>query len=35
MIDIGGELVLKGKNAKMNTWRIGINKPVKDSLSQN
>ena len=35
MIDIGGELVMKGKNAKMNTWRIGINKPVEDSLSQN
>ena len=35
MIDIGGELVMKGKNAKMNTWRIGINKPVEDSLSRN
>ena len=35
MIDIGGELVMKGKNSKMNTWRIGINKPVEDSLSQN
>ena len=35
MIDIGGELKLKGKNAKMNTWRIGINKPIDDSLSVN
>lgn len=35
MIDIGGELVMKGKNAKMNTWRIGINKPIEDSLSRN
>ena len=35
MIDIGGELVMKGKNPKMDTWRIGINKPVEDSLSQN
>ena len=35
MIDIGGELVMRGKNAKMNTWRIGINKPIEDSLSQN
>ena len=35
MIDIGGELVMKGKNAKMDTWRIGINKPIEDSLSQN
>lgn len=35
MINIGGELVMKGKNAKMDTWRIGINKPIEDSLSQN
>lgn len=35
MINIGGELVMKGKNSKMETWRIGINKPVEDSLSQN
>ena len=33
--DIGGELVLKGKNPKMNPWRIGINKPIDDSLSVN
>lgn len=35
MIDIGGELVVKGKNQKMNPWRIGINKPIDDSLSVN
>lgn len=35
MIDIGGELVMKGKNPKMGTWRIGINKPIDDSLSVN
>lgn len=35
MIDIGGELVIKGKNPKMETWRIGINKPIDDSLSVN
>lgn len=35
MIDIGGELMLKGKNQHMNNWRIGINKPVDDSLSIN
>ena len=35
MIDIGGELVMKGKNTKMDTWRIGINKPIEDSLSRN
>lgn len=35
MIDIGGELVMKGQNAKMETWRIGVNKPIDDSLSVN
>ena len=35
MVDIGGEVVVKGKNSKMNLWRIGINKPIDDSLSIN
>jgi len=35
MVDIGGEVVLKGKNPRMKTWRIGINKPVEDSLTVN
>jgi len=35
MIDIGGELVAHGKNEQNNLWRIGINKPVDDSLSLN
>ena len=35
MVEIGGEVVVKGKNAKMNKWRIGINKPIEDSLSIN
>lgn len=35
MIDIGGELVVKGKNPKDSNWRIGINKPIDDSLSVN
>ncbi|MGL4851510.1 MAG: FAD:protein FMN transferase [Phocaeicola sp.] len=35
LVDIGGEVVLKGKNPKMKLWRIGINKPVDDSLSVN
>ena len=35
MIDIGGELVLKGQNSKMEPWRIGINRPIDDSLSVN
>jgi thiamine biosynthesis lipoprotein len=35
MVDIGGEVVVRGKNPKMNLWRIGINKPDDDSLSVN
>ena len=35
MVDIGGDVVVKGKNPRMKTWRIGINKPVEDSLSIN
>ena len=35
MVDIGGEVVVRGQNPKMNTWRIGINKPVDDSLAIN
>lgn len=35
MVDIGGEVFIKGKNPKMKNWRIGINKPVEDSLSVN
>ena len=35
MIDIGGELVVKGKNTQQESWRIGINKPIDDSLSVN
>lgn len=33
MVDIGGEVVVKGKNPKDGLWRIGINKPIDDSLS--
>lgn len=35
MVDIGGEVVVKGENPKHSEWRIGINKPVDDSLSVN
>lgn len=35
MIDIGGEIVAKGQNSKDGLWRIGINKPIDDSLSVN
>lgn len=32
MVDIGGELVVKGVNFKEEVWRIGINKFVDDFL---
>lgn len=35
MIDIGGEVVVKGRNSRDGLWRIGINKPIDDSLSIN
>ena len=35
MVVIGGEVVLKGKSPRMKDWRIGINKPIEDSLSVN
>jgi len=35
MVEIGGEIVLLGKNPQGNQWRIGINKPVDDSTSTN
>ena len=35
MIDIGGEILAKGENSKGEPWRIGVNKPIDDELSQN
>jgi thiamine biosynthesis lipoprotein len=35
MVEIGGEVVLAGRNPKGTKWRIGINKPVDDSTSSN
>lgn len=35
MIEIGGEIVVKGHNKHGNPWGIGITKPVDDSLSIN
>lgn len=35
MVDIGGEVVVDGLNPQGATWRIGINKPVDDSLAVN
>ena len=32
MIEIGGEIVVKGKNAERKDWNIGISKPVEDSV---
>ncbi len=33
MVEIGGEVVVRGTNPKAGAWRIGISKPVEDSLS--
>lgn len=33
MVEIGGEVVVSGHNAKGQPWHIGITKPVDDSLS--
>lgn len=30
MVDIGGEIRVKGRNGKKKAWRIGIDKPVED-----
>lgn len=35
MVEIGGEVVVKGCNRHGNPWGIGINKPIDDSLSTN
>lgn len=33
MVDIGGEVVVSGKNPEGKPWRIGVNRPIEDSLS--
>ncbi len=33
MVEIGGEIVVKGVNSKGSDWRIGISKPTDDSLA--
>ena len=33
MVEIGGEIVVKGKNPNQQAWQIGINKPIDDSLA--
>ena len=35
LVEIGGEIVARGHNAKNKEWSIGITKPVDDSLSLN
>lgn len=35
MVEIGGEVVVKGKNPDGNTWTLGINKPIDDSTHVN
>lgn len=35
MVEIGGEVVVCGKNPKGKEWRIGLNKPVDDPTSTN
>ena len=30
LIEVGGELLAKGKNADENTWRVGVDKPSED-----
>ncbi|MCD8081079.1 MAG: FAD:protein FMN transferase [Bacteroides sp.] len=35
MVDIGGEIVARGNNPKGEHWKIGVNRPVDDSLSIN
>lgn len=33
MVEIGGEIAIHGMNHKREPWRVGVNKPVDDSLS--
>ena len=33
MVEVGGEIVAHGKNAKGEAWRIGVTKPTDDTLS--
>lgn len=35
LVEIGGEVVAKGKNEKGNIWSIGINKPVDENMFVN
>ncbi|MBR2606548.1 MAG: FAD:protein FMN transferase [Bacteroidaceae bacterium] len=35
MVEIGGEVALKGVNSKDNRWTIGVNKPIEDAKQTN
>ena len=35
LVEIGGEVVASGKNARQDKWRIGVTKPIDDSLNVN
>lgn len=35
LVEIGGEIVAKGKNDKSKRWSIGINKPIEDATGSN
>ena len=35
MVEIGGEVALKGKNSKDTRWTIGVNKPIEDARQTN
>lgn len=35
MVEIGGEIVARGKNGRGEDWRIGVTKPTDDTLSTN
>ncbi len=35
MVEIGGEVTLKGKNSKNERWVIGVNKPTENSIQSN
>ena len=35
LVEIGGEIVCKGKNPKGEIWKIGIDKPIEDEVYEN
>lgn len=35
MVEVGGEVRMKGKNPKGTNWNIGIDKPIDDPMAQN